>query len=54
MVATPEKPLGRMTARKTGAGQSRRIRLWDLDAPPGSTAEVLLKTYLGAYPASIG
>jgi hypothetical protein len=37
-----------MTPRKIGAGQSRNIRLWDLDAPPGSTAEGLLKHYLGS------
>lgn len=48
MVATPEKPLGRMTARKIGTGQPRNIRLWGLDAPPGSTAEGLLKHYLGS------
>jgi hypothetical protein len=35
-----------MSARKGGTGRS--IRLWDLDAAPGSTAETLLKTYLGA------
>ena len=48
MVATPERPLGRMTARKNGAGQARNIRLWDQDAKPGTTAESLLKHYLAS------
>ncbi|NVN88596.1 MAG: hypothetical protein HXX15_21160 [Rhodopseudomonas sp.] len=54
MTATPTKPLGRMTPRKSimpNDGQPRRVRLWTLDAPPGSTAERLLKTYLGALDA---
>ena len=43
---TPQKPVGRMSARKGGTG--RNIRLWDLDAPEGSTAAELLKAYQGA------
>ncbi|MFY9957728.1 hypothetical protein [Bradyrhizobium sp.] len=37
-----------MTARKTGPGQPRRIKLWDMDAAPGSTAESLLKVYMAS------
>jgi hypothetical protein len=42
-----------MTIRKAlpSDGQARRIKLWTLDAPPGSTAERLLKVYLGSFDA---
>jgi hypothetical protein len=42
-----------MTMRKSlpGDGQARRVKLWTVDAPTGSTAEKLLKVYLGAFAA---
>jgi hypothetical protein len=48
MVGTPERPIGRMTVRKNATGAPRRIRLWDLSPEPNSTAEGLLKIYMGA------
>ena len=48
MAQGPRPPLGRMTVRKGGGN---RVRLWELDAKPGSTSARLEQAYLEALQA---